>query len=269
MGLALLAAIFFLPPWAVLAVLIAVCGLALVEFYSLLDASSIPHFKIVGTISGLALVGTTWLAAQRSASLASEVEGLMIYAAMAAIFFRQISFSREGARAWETMAGSLLGILYVAFLFNSIVKILALGGDHAGRFLVLYMAAIVKFTDIGAYFIGCAIGRHKMIPRISPAKSWEGVIGGVLVGVAASFGFRAAVHGQIGIYTIGVADAAILGVMLAMAGVIGDLIESVLKRAAGVKDSGHMIQGMGGILDVLDSLLFAAPLHYMYVRFFL
>lgn len=268
MGGFLLAAIFFFPPWAVFAVLMAVCALALVEFYALLDASRIPHFKIVGTLSGLALVGVTWGVTQRDPGLAAEAESLMLFAALAAIFFRQISF-RDSPRPWETMAGSLLGVLYVAFLFNAIVKLLALSPGHSGRLLVLYLAAVVKFTDMGAYFIGCAIGRHKLIPRISPAKSWEGVLGGVLVGVGASFAFRAAVGGRIGDFEIGACDAAILGFGLSVAGVIGDLIESLLKRAAGVKDSGRMIQGMGGILDVLDSLLFAAPLLYLYVRFFL
>ena len=264
----LLAAIFFFPPWAVFLILMAVCALALLEFYALLDANQIRHFKVVGTVSGLGLVAVTWLVSQRNPSLVSEAETMMLFASMAAIFFRQISY-KDTNQATALMAGSLLGILYVAFLFNSIVKILALAEGTPGRLLVLYLAAVVKFTDMGAYFVGCAIGRHKLIPRISPAKSWEGLFGGILAGVGASFGFLHVVHHQLGPFTFTRVDAAVLGVGLAIAGVIGDLIESVLKRAAGVKDSGRIIQGMGGILDVLDSLLFAAPLLYLYLRFFL
>jgi phosphatidate cytidylyltransferase len=268
LGLSLLAGIFFLNPWAVLVVLLAVCGLALVEFYSLLDARQIPHFKIVGVLCGLALVAGTWLASQRSREMGVEIEALLLFLALGAVFFRQILF-KGSERPWETMAGSFLGVLYVAFLFNFIVKLLVLEQDHAGRLLLLYLVTVVKFTDMGAYFVGCAIGRHKLIPRISPAKSWEGVIGGVLTGMAASVAYMRVLDFEIGRYQFQLHDALIIGVALAVAGVVGDLIESLLKRASGVKDSGTIILGMGGVLDVLDSLLFAAPVLYLYVRFLL
>lgn len=259
LGAALLAAIFLLPPLAVLPVLLLIVGLAMREFYALLDAREMPHFKEIGIGSGLALVGATWAAHHYACPKAAVVEPVVLFVACALIFVRQLFHTRTN-RPWDSMAGTLLGILYVAFLFNFLVKLLLLWGDAAGRMLVLYLAVVVKFTDIGAYFTGCAIGRHKLIPRISPAKTWEGVIGGIACGIIAGWVFSL-LAGEVFILR-GLAVWGV-GFVLAISGVIGDLIESLLKRASGVKDSGTMIQGMGGLLDVLDSLLFSAPVLYI------
>ncbi len=264
MGLAMLAAVFWLPQAAAPLVLLPLCGLAMGEFYSLLDARQIPSFRLIGTVGGLALVAGTWYARPGVCPFAAEVEPAILYLTMAAIFFQQLRY-RDSTKPWETMAGSLLGVLYVAFLFNFIGKILLLG-EREGRLLLLYLILVVKFTDIGAYFVGCSIGRHKFCPRISPAKTWEGVIGGVLTGTLVSVAFQQICHGQLGHYHFGLGPAVAMGVLLAIAGVIGDLIESVFKRASGVKDSAGYIRGMGGLLDVLDSLLFTAPLLYLLVH---
>lgn len=268
LGAALLAALFFADGWLVLAILLAVACLAMVEFYSLLDAGRIPHFKIVGIISGLSMVAGNWFALRGPDPSRFEAEGLLLYAILAYVFIRQILHKRPD-RPWDTMAGTLLGILYVGFLFSFIVKLLTAWGDVEGRFLVLYLVAVVKFTDIGAYFIGCWFGRHKFIPRISPKKTWEGVAGGIATGVAASFAVAAIPEAWRGVIGVEWYDALAIGLLLSVAGIIGDLIESLLKRAAGVKDSGTIILGMGGILDVVDSLLFAAPVLYIYARLFL
>lgn len=259
LGAALLAAVFLLPPVAVLPVVLLIVGLAMHEFYALLDARETPHFKVIGILSGLSLVGATWAAYHYACPHASAVEPIVLFAACAGIFVRQLFHTRTN-RPWDSIAGTLLGVLYVAFLFNFLVKLLMLWGDAAGRMLVLYLAVVVKFTDIGAYFTGCAIGRHKLIPRISPAKTWEGVIGGLASGMLAGWVFSL-LAGEIFILR----GFAVWGVgfVLAVSGVIGDLIESLLKRASGVKDSGTMIQGMGGLLDVIDSLLFSAPVLYI------
>jgi phosphatidate cytidylyltransferase len=117
---------------------------------------------------------------------------------------------------------------------------------------------------MGAYSVGSLIGRHKMIPRISPGKTWEGFAGAVFVSTAASLVF---VH-FFGAKMAGMnfLHATILGIVLSVTAVIGDLIESLFKREAGVKDSGSLFPGIGGILDLLDSLLFNAPIMYLYLR---
>lgn len=269
LGASLLGAMFFLPTAWVLPLLLVVTLLALLEFYALLDASKIPHFKVVGILCGLGLVAGTWMALRSELVWRQEAESFLIFLTTAYVFIRQIA-CRQTERPWDTMAGTLLGVVYVAFLFNYLLKLMVGWGPGVdGRMLLLYLIAVVKCTDIGAYSVGCAIGRHKLIPRISPKKTWEGVIGGVLTGLTASLLFVYFGHGRIGLFAFSWTDAVLLGLLLPVAGVVGDLIESLLKRAAGVKDSGTYIQGMGGLLDVIDSLLFTAPLLYIYTRLFI
>jgi phosphatidate cytidylyltransferase len=119
-------------------------------------------------------------------------------------------------------------------------------------------------SDSGAYIVGSLIGRHKMIPRISPGKTWEGFGGAIVVSTLASLVFVHFLGDRMPAMTT--MHAIILGVVLSSTAVIGDLIESLFKREAGVKDSGNFFPGIGGILDLLDSLLFNAPIMYLYLR---
>jgi phosphatidate cytidylyltransferase len=129
---------------------------------------------------------------------------------------------------------------------------------------VLYFILVTKFSDLGAYVTGSLIGRHKMIPRISPGKTWEGFGGAIVISTGVSIGYaKIAGHHLVGMNLV---NAIILGVLLSSTAVIGDLIESLFKREAGVKDSGRFFPGIGGILDLMDSLLFNAPLMYLYLR---
>jgi phosphatidate cytidylyltransferase len=158
--------------------------------------------------------------------------------------------------------------MYVPWLLNFIQKInffpFTSGTAQSGTFYVLYFIVVTKFSDIGAYCVGSLIGRHKMIPRISPGKTWEGFGGAIVVSTGASVAFAHLAAPQLqGMTTT---HAVILGVMLSVAAVVGDLIESIFKREAGIKDSGKFFPGIGGILDLLDSLLFNAPLMYLYLR---
>ncbi|MFM7101704.1 MAG: phosphatidate cytidylyltransferase, partial [Verrucomicrobiota bacterium] len=132
------------------------------------------------------------------------------------------------------------------------------------RYYVLYFILVTKFSDLGAYCTGSLIGRHKMIPRLSPGKTWEGFGGAIVISTGASvlFAHLAGPH----LKGMTLPHALILGVLLSVAAVVGDLIESLFKREAGVKDSGKLFPGIGGILDLLDSLLFNAPLMYLYLR---
>ena len=111
---------------------------------------------------------------------------------------------------------------------------------------------------------GSLIGKHKMIPRISPGKTWEGFGGAIAIATGASVVYALSMKAHLAGMTL--LHAIVLGVILSVAAVIGDLIESLFKREAGVKDSGHLFPGIGGILDLLDSLLFNAPIMYLYLR---
>ena len=140
------------------------------------------------------------------------------------------------------------------------------GIGATGMRLMLYLVLVVKITDIGAYTFGRLFGRHKMVPVLSPGKTWEGAAGGVVSALVASLVFIAVTGGKFGELHFSMLDGVVLGVLLSVSGQVGDLCESFLKRICGVKDSGRSIPGMGGLLDVLDSLLFGAPVLYLYLR---
>ena len=153
--------------------------------------------------------------------------------------------------------------MYVPWLLNFIQKINFFPGVD-GKFYVLYFILVTKFSDTGAYAVGSLIGRHKMIPRISPGKTWEGFGGAIFLSTAASLVFAHFFGDKMA--GMNWLHAMVLGVLLGLTAVIGDLIESLFKREAGVKDSGGLFPGIGGILDLLDSLLFNAPIMYLYLR---
>ncbi len=153
--------------------------------------------------------------------------------------------------------------MYVPWLLNFLQKICYF--PHVeGKYFLLYFILLTKFSDMGAYVVGSLIGRHKMIPRISPGKTWEGFAGAIVVSTGASLVF---VH-FLGSHMAGmnINHAVVLGIILSSTAVIGDLIESLFKRECGAKDSGNVLPGIGGILDLLDSLLFNAPIMYLYLR---
>jgi phosphatidate cytidylyltransferase len=171
--------------------------------------------------------------------------------------------ARNGATGMVAMATTLFGLMYVPWLLNFIQKINFFPGVE-GRYFLLYFVLLTKFSDTGAYAVGSFIGRHKLIPRISPGKTWEGFGGAIVLSTAASLGFWHFLGSHLeGMNWI---HAVVLGVLLSVTAVIGDLIESLFKREAGVKDSGKFFPGIGGVLDLLDSLLFNAPIMYLYLR---
>jgi phosphatidate cytidylyltransferase len=271
---AVLSAAFWAPAGILLAILLAVCTMAFLEFYSFLDAADIPHFKCVGTVGGLVLMLVTWASFRFPSRMSPGDWELCVLFLITIVVLLRTFPQRNNPRPLTTIAATLLGVLYIGFLFNFFTKLLMgwwnpAGQPQDGRALIIYMLLVVKFTDAGAYFLGGGFGRHKLMPRISPAKTWEGFAGGLLTGIVVSLIFYWTRNGSLGVVDLSLFDAVLLGALLVFTGTIGDLTESLLKRAAGVKDSSRMIHGMGGVLDVLDSPLFAAPVMYYYVRLFM
>jgi phosphatidate cytidylyltransferase len=131
--------------------------------------------------------------------------------------------------------------------------------DGAGQNLLLLLFGSVVAADTGAYYTGRALGRHKMAPSISPNKTWEGAVGGLLSGIVGALVIRYGLWPEIALHR-----AVVAGLLLAAVGILGDLAVSMLKRTSGVKDSSRLIPGHGGVLDRTDSLLFAAPILYYY-----
>lgn len=270
MGGALLAALYFLPAEGAIAIIILLSACAMGEFFALLRAGGIPHLRITGMAGGLALLAGTWWSYRHGTGPLNPAESeLAILFLVAAVVLVLQMFHGPLDKALLSMGGTMLGVLYAAWLFNFVNKLLLEFGAQEGRLLIFFLVLVVKMTDVGAFFIGCRLGGPKFFPRVSPAKTWSGVLGGVLTGLACSLAAGHFLAPHLTGLSFGLADAVALGLLLPVTGILGDLIESMLKRASGVKDSGTIIQGMGGLLDVLDSLLFSAPFLYLYLRLFM
>ena len=256
--------------------LIALLALAgLVEFYGLAEKCGLVNFKISGVVGGLLLMLGTFFnvtghlgTANGSPSRVNDFEISFLILFVLGLCVRQL-FAKNNSAGITAIATTLFGLMYVPWLLNFIQKInfFPFPDDSpfdAGKYFLFYFILITKFSDMGGYAVGSLIGRHKLIPRISPGKTWEGFFGAVAVSTAASVAFTHFFGAQmVGMTTV---HAVILGVLLGGTAVVGDVIESLFKREAGVKDSGKLFPGIGGILDLLDSLLFNAPLMYLYLR---
>jgi phosphatidate cytidylyltransferase len=250
----------------VIMVFLAVMGLA--EFYGLVEKRDMVCFKWWGLFGGLLLMVGTFLnltgliGTSGSPARVNDFETSFLILFVLGLCLRQF-FSRSNTAGILAISTTLFGLMYVPWLLNFIQKINFFPRVE-GHFYLLYFVLITKFSDTGAYAVGSLIGRHKMIPRISPGKTWEGFGGAIAASTLASLLFvhflQDHMHGMTWYH------AAILGVILSIGAVVGDLIESIFKREAGVKDSGRFFPGIGGILDLLDSLLFNAPIMYLYLR---
>ena len=247
-------------------VFLAITGL--IEFYDLAQKRGLACFKWCGLLGGVALMVGTFLqlngklGINNSPARVNDFETGFLILFVLGLCLRQF-VSKSNTAGIAAIAVTLFGLMYVPWLLNFIQKINFFPGVE-GKFYVLYFMLVTKFSDSGAYVVGSLIGRHKMIPRISPGKTWEGFGGAILVSTGASLTFVHFLGGHMaGMNWI---HAIMLGVVLSSTAVIGDLIESLFKREAGLKDSGNLFPGIGGILDLLDSLLFNAPIMYLYLR---
>lgn len=200
---------------------------------------------------------------------AADQEGLdsaLIAIAVVACCLR-VMRERVGSNRMETLISTVFGIVYVPYMLFFIVRIIWLdrNGGAAGMMLVVWILFAAKFCDVGALLIGSMIGRHKLAPSMSPGKTWEGAIGGVIVAAGMSAGLVAVFqsHFPPGFTPLWAGAAAIPP---AIVSITSDLIESVLKRMAGFKDSGKTIPGIGGAFDLVDSLILAAPVGFLILR---
>ena len=193
-----------------------------------------------------------------------------VFFALAGAFVMEMRQPVRGLETIITVAASVFGFIYVAYLFHFTERIVFLvpgSGQVPGALVLLWLVAVTKFTDMGAYLTGTLLGRHKMIPAISPAKTWEGFAGALVFAQLAGCGLYYCFPAKSGLGVLGGWPHVIaLGVVIALLTVIGDLAESVLKRSLGAKDSGSMLPGIGGALDLIDSLCFTAPVMYLYLK---
>lgn len=253
-----------------LLIMLVLAGFGLAEFYDLVTRRGLVCFRYWGMAGGILLMAGTFLhftgklGISNSPARVNDFETTFLILFVLGLCVRQF-VSRTNPAGLLAISTTLFGLMYVPWLLNFIQKIyyFPVPGVN-GTLYVVYFILVTKFSDTGAYVVGSLIGKHKMIPRISPGKTWEGFGGALVISTLASIGFYAVAGSHL--KGMNYLHAACLGLLLASAAVVGDLIESLFKREAGVKDSGRDFPGIGGILDLLDSLLFNAPIMYLYLR---
>ena len=250
--------------------LLLILPVAVAEVATLFTAERIRPYRVLTAAACGLLVGHAfctqfdWFKPVATSTLAFVIVFVMLAAAL------MRSLDRQTDGAIHRMAGTVLATMYLGglawFLIALRVKRGTVHHVNGSTGIVLMILLVVKATDIGAYFGGRATGRHKLIPWLSPGKTWEGLGWGLLtaaaVGVAASGFVRR--HD----YAFPWFKAAVFGAVIGGVGQLGDLLESLMKRDAEVKDSGRLVPGFGGILDIIDSPLLAAPFAYLMFSLF-
>lgn len=252
--------VFFSPVWVFTLVTTVFIGLALNEFFTLVERKGIHIERWVGLAVGLLIP----LSIHSGFEPTRGWELFFMVVACLVLFILQLR-RRDSSQAIVGISTALFGIFYISWCFSFLIKLRFLTGPALpdGSWLVVFLLTATKAGDVGAYTVGSLLGRHTLIRRISPSKTWEGLAGGLLFSLGAALALRP-VFSQ-----VPVAHLAVLGLVLGILGQLGDLSESLIKRDCQVKDSGNLLPGMGGVLDVLDSLLFTAPIGYFYMdKFF-
>lgn len=246
--------IFFL----ILADLIILLGLR--EFYVLMRAKGYEPFESLGYFCALAL---SWYAWRRGLFVP-----VILTASLLSIMIREL-WRRQMTRSLGHISVTVFGIMYVGWLGSHLVLLRQLPGtlgieDEVGARLVFFTALVTWSTDTGAYLTGVSCGRRPLARRISPRKTVEGACGGLVCGTAAGWACAA----TFAPFLTPLAGT-LLGLTAGFVGQAGDLVESMIKRDAGIKDTAALIPGHGGILDRFDSLFFTVPVFYYYFRFFI
>jgi len=255
----LLAIIYFGKPFHFFLLLEFAIFIGLYEFYRMIEKGGLGCYKWAGIILGILL---------SIAIFKGTYINLVIAASVIILFIVRIfegnnppipPFIKGGQGGFYYVSNTVFGILYVSFLM-SYMGVIRNSGDN-GRELIFFVLLITWMGDTTAYYGGRGFGRHKLAPAISPKKTVEGAIIGLMGSIVG------AIIAKLWFLDIGISNAVIAGILIGVSGQFGDLSESIIKRNLQVKDSGGIIPGHGGILDRVDSLLFSAPVFYYYYRF--
>jgi phosphatidate cytidylyltransferase len=245
--------------------LLAAHGLALSGWLVRPAAVAIP----VATAFGAEAFGAATATASPAAAMGWAAAAFMLV--VAGLFAAAIAGYRSQGRTVERLAASTLMLAFIALplAFMVSLRLLCLenigpeqtGRGHAGILPLVSLVAVVKAGDIAAYLVGSTIGRQRMAPLLSPGKTWEGAAASVAASLAAAWFLFEGMRPDLAVRPLG--GWPVFGCAVGLAGMLGDLAESLLKREAGAKDSGRSLGGLGGVLDLVDSLLFAAPVAWL------
>jgi phosphatidate cytidylyltransferase len=224
------------------------------EYLKLLDIIDLMPAKI------LVLIGVGVLVLSRSLVQFSYLSALLTVIMFGLAAYHILQYEQNDTRPAFDFGASISVVIYVGFLGSYLISLRALPNGRWWTYLVL---PIVWAADTGAYMLGTWFGRHKLAPKTSPNKTWEGYLGGILVGVGAGVGlvllYNRVFHANL---TISLLNTGLLAFVISGLIPLGDLTESMIKRDAGKKDSGTIFPGHGGVFDRLDSLFWAAPIGY-------
>jgi phosphatidate cytidylyltransferase len=234
------------------ACIVAIIGVSAWEYTRLFNSSGYQPAGVL-LIGGATLfvLGRAWNGFDSSAPI-------LVLLLMASMAYHLIAFERGRQLAGADFGVTLSGALYVGWLGAYLVSLRNL---PQGEWWVLLALPSVWLVDTGAYFVGTRLGRHRLSPRLSPNKTWEGVAGGAMSSIIGTALLAAAYQSWVGL-PVSPIHGALLGAVLALLTPLGDLGESMIKRQAGVKDSGNLLPGHGGVFDRIDSWLWAAALSY-------
>lgn len=230
----------------------ALAFLGLREYYAMAGACGLQVQGTVGTVAGLAIVLVTYW-------MWPPLVNLTLFLGILAVIVAHVM---GGGHRLPGVAASIFGVIYAGWFPAHFTLLHSASVDGPG--LVMLLAVAVVLCDTGAYFAGRAFGRHKLAPALSPNKTWEGAIGGILGAMAGMVVMFILRHefGWVGYPGWALEKYLAVGLLLAVTSQVGDLLESLLKRDAGVKDSGAVFPGHGGVLDRCDGFLLAAPTLY-------
>jgi len=246
--------VWYLPPMAFVALAAAAAAVGQVELSVMARARGARPLTATGALLGTVLIINI------GRPLFPLTGGVFFWITLSvlAVLTARLFARRPVEGALEDISFTLLGVLYVSLLFGYQVAIHA---GPPGKSWLLFLYLVIWASDTGAYYAGTAIGKHRLYEKISPKKSVEGLVGGTAASMVTALLCKLWL-----VKGLGTLEALVLGAVLALVGTVGDLAESLLKRSAGVKDSGTLIPGHGGILDRMDSMLFAAPVLFYYLR---
>ncbi|MFH1363258.1 MAG: phosphatidate cytidylyltransferase [Candidatus Omnitrophota bacterium] len=244
--------IFILPIWFFSIAASVFIGFGLYEFFRLSSKDKFPRsFVYLGVFSGTILPYITYFYRPTGGMW----EALFFIVTFIALFIIQFT-RKENQNSIALIALVLFGVFYIGWFFTFLVKIRFLADGHK---LVIFLLLVTKAGDVGAYLVGTRFGRHRLLPKISPKKSIEGAAGGFL------FSLFFACISKVYLGWMSFSAIFMAGVLIGIFAQFGDLAESLIKRDYQVKDSSPFLPGLGGLLDVIDSVLFAAPIFYIYL----
>lgn len=239
------------PGWFALEVGIVIT-IALFEFFTLIKKAGIHVYRFSGVFLGMIIPLLVYM------ELGQTRSGEVLFLVISCLFLFVLQFLEgESPRQLIAISLTLFGLLYVSWFLSFLIKIRFLNN---GEIWIVYLVAVTKIGDIGAYAIGTLFGKHALIPHISPKKSIEGTLSGFAASTLVSALFKDYLP-----LDFTYPHLLLMGFLIGVVAQIGDLSESLMKRFCKVKDSGQIMPGMGGMLDAVDSVLFTAPLFYFHL----